>query len=235
MEHVSKPLRIFLALLAGVLIFLAGWFTSIIIPASFKFSLSYQPWFIPALKDSVIVVLSLLLIIIAGRKHLNLYGICKPKHINYLALILWGIIIGGIFGASLFILHGKNLLFIDLYDTWEKIIFAVILSSFSEEFLTRGVVQSIMMPGHKKVFTILKSGISFPIIITSLFYAFLYLPLILKYMELHVTIIILIIQFVSGIIAGQYREKSGSMLPSIIFHIIISSIVLIVGLIFFKF
>lgn len=235
MEHISKPLRVFLALLAGVLIFLIGWFTSIIIPASFKFSLSYQPWFIPALKDSVIVLLSLLLILIAGRKHLDLYGLSKPKRINYVALILWGIVIGGVFGACLFLMHGKNLLFIDLYDTWEKIIFAVLLSSFSEEFLTRGVVQSIMRPGHKKVFTILKSGISMPVLITSLFYAFLYLPLILKYMKLHVTILILIILFISGIIAGQYREKSGSMLPSIIFHIIISSVVLIVGLIFFKF
>jgi len=96
------------------------------------------------------------------------------------------------------------------------ILTVVILASICEEIFNRGLVQGFLSPLREHSFRLF--GIfSLPVTITGLLFGLGHLCL-LRAMDPRTVILIVISATALGLIAGQYREKTGSLLPAIAVH-----------------
>jgi len=96
------------------------------------------------------------------------------------------------------------------------IIAVVILASVCEEIFTRGLVQGFLSPLKESSFRLF-GLFSLPVTITGLLFGLGHLCL-LRTMEPRTVIMIVISASALGLIAGHYRQKTGSLLPAIAVH-----------------
>jgi len=154
------------------------------------------------------------------------FGFQKSKDLKFLKffLVSLGIIIGAfIFGNILF---NGILRFALGFGMPEKtfpptsiltnILTVWIWSSLCEEVLTRGLVQSLMQK-HKGLRFL---RLSLPVWISGLFFGAMHLSLLKADMDGLFVGFIVFNTTVIGILAGYYREKSGSLIPAIIVHVL---------------
>jgi len=94
-----------------------------------------------------------------------------------------------------------------------------ILASISEEIFFRGFLQSFFMPFKKYGFRVSKAYISVPVMICAVWFGLGHLSL-LRLMSPDIVIGIVLNATVLGLLAGYYREKTGSVIPAIIIHMI---------------
>jgi len=96
------------------------------------------------------------------------------------------------------------------------ILTVVILASICEEIFSRGLVQSFLSPLREHGFRLFRL-FSLPVIICALLFGLGHLCL-LRSLELRAVILIVISAMALGLIAGYYREKTGSLLPAVAVH-----------------
>ncbi len=186
------------------------------------------------------LVLSILLILAVNKGSLKKYGFNKPKDIKYLKMIFItiGITAGAfIFGMFLFmgilshIFPTENTTgFPEQKSLIEMILTVWIWSSICEEVLVRGLVQSFMQHLKSKKFL----GLSLPVLISGLFFGAMHLSLLFVGMGHWFVSSIVFFTTIIGLLAAYYREKSDSLLPPVIIHILanfVGSIPLIITMI----
>lgn len=101
-----------------------------------------------------------------------------------------------------------------LTDSWINIVVTImILASFSEELLFRGVLLRLLIAEGKSM-----KMLAVPNIIVALQFGLVHLPL-LFFMNTSSVIYIVISAFILGLLAGYYRQKSGSILTAYIIHL----------------
>lgn len=98
---------------------------------------------------------------------------------------------------------------------------AVILSiwiyaSVCEEIFTRGLLQGWLSPLARHRIRLGKWGLSVPVLASALFFAAMHLVLWPKLGP--VTLVVILLAALLGLIAGQYRQKTGSLIPAILIH-----------------
>ena len=92
----------------------------------------------------------------------------------------------------------------------------VILASVCEEIFSRGLVQGFLSPLREKSFRLF-GLFSLPVTIAGLLFGLGHFCL-LRAMEPRMVILIVLSASALGLIAGHYREKTGSLLPAIAVH-----------------
>lgn len=98
-----------------------------------------------------------------------------------------------------------------------QVLFIWIWSSLAETVLTRGLLQSYLTPlGHLKV-TLASIPISLPVLVSALFFSAMHLGLLRKFTPSFV-VAILFDTLIVGLVAAHYREKSGSLVPAVLAH-----------------
>lgn len=173
-----------------------------------------------------ILILSISTILILNNGSLKNYGFNTAKNINYfkMSLISVGIIIGStIIGAIIFMAILNNIfpnestkLLSKPNSLIELILVIWIWSSICEEVLVRGLMQSFM--NHLKNIKIVR--LSLPVIISGLFFGAMHLFHINSEMNIWYVCFMVFHTSILGILAAFYREKSESLIPSILIHII---------------
>lgn len=98
---------------------------------------------------------------------------------------------------------------------------AVILSiwiyaSLCEEIFTRGLLQSWLSPLAQHRIRLGKWALSAPVIASAIFFASMHLVLWPKLGP--VTVVVMLLAALLGLVAGYYREKTGSLLPAVLIH-----------------
>lgn len=93
----------------------------------------------------------------------------------------------------------------------------VIIASTCEEIFYRGLIYGYMAPLKKYGFNFIRAYISLPVIVCGLMFGLGHFCLIGQ-MNKIIVISIVISATLLGLIAGYYREKSGSILPAIVAH-----------------
>ena len=93
----------------------------------------------------------------------------------------------------------------------------VIIASTCEEIFYRGLIYGYLAPLKKYGFNLFRAFISLPVIVCGLMFGLGHFCLIGQ-MNKIIVISIVISATLLGLIAGYYREKSGSILPAIIAH-----------------
>jgi len=170
--------------------------------------------------------LSIITILIINKGSLSRYGFRKPESTNYLKLTLMAVgialgamIVGGVvfMGILSNVFPTENTtVFPEANSLIERIITVWIISSISEEILVRGLVQSFMDGlKQRKLF-----GLSLPVIVSGLFFGAMHLALLKAGMGHWFVGFIVFFTTSIGILAAYYREKSNSLIPPILVHVI---------------
>jgi len=172
-----------------------------------------------------ILILSIAMIWIVNKRSFKGYGFVHAKNIKYsrMFLISTGILIASmIVGGILFGGIIRNYFPTDNDQVFpnqsilQMILTVWIWSSFTEEILSRGLVQGFMNHLKDKKFL----GLSISVIVSGLFFGSLHLGLLKGGMAYWFVGMIVTNATVVGLLAAYYREKSDSVLPAIYIHIL---------------
>ncbi len=100
------------------------------------------------------------------------------------------------------------------------IIFIWIFASIREEVLTRGLLQGFLEPLRKYGLTAFGLRISLPVLVSAFVFGLMHMGLLTMGMGIYSVLYIVLFAFIVGVIAGYYREKSGSLIPAIMVHML---------------
>lgn len=184
-------------------------------------------WLSAALQSISLLIFSLLIILIIGRDNLSVYGFTIGRDIRHLKIIVFSliasvviIVVTGIIATILQALYpiGGGEHFASEYSFLETVIFVWILASISEEIFVRGLIQGYLMPLKKYRFLLFKKYISVPVVISGLFFGVMHLMLLTTGMNIYMVFAVFVSTCVLGFIAGYYREKTESIIPAIVSH-----------------
>lgn len=92
-----------------------------------------------------------------------------------------------------------------------------IYASICEEIFTRGLLQTWLSPLAKyRIRMLRKWPLSVPVLLSALFFGGMHIVLWPKLGP--ATLVVIFLATILGLIAGYYREKTGSLLPAILIH-----------------
>jgi len=219
-------LTILSTLLMGITIFLISFFLYKITLPFIKNYFEFSSYSENIILKSYILILSLLSILIINNGSLKNYGFNTAKNINYfkMSLISVGITFGAlIIGAIIFIgilnniFPTENTQFLSKPSSLIELIITIwIWSSISEEVLVRGLMQSFM--NNLKSIKVFR--LSLPVIISGLFFGSMHLSNLFLGTNVWFVCFTVFLTSIVGILAAFYREKSESLIPPILIHMI---------------
>lgn len=99
-----------------------------------------------------------------------------------------------------------------------KILTLFIFAPISEELMFRGYLQTNLVHLNNKGIYIFNIFINLSIIITAFLFGMFHFGILLKEANLPYTFSLVLYTFLLGIISGYFKEKSGSIYPSIAIH-----------------
>jgi membrane protease YdiL (CAAX protease family) len=91
-----------------------------------------------------------------------------------------------------------------------------IYASLCEEIFTRGLLQSWLSPLARHRIRLGRWALSVPVLTSALFFGAMHVVLWPKLGP--AALVVMCLAAILGLIAGQYREKTGSLLPAILIH-----------------
>ena len=184
-------------------------------PAFFGKSESSPVWQHAAITHSFMWMLSIFLIVLLSRGYLSEYGFTKGSFRLTGGIFIWIIptailsVIGFIASRSGVELKGG--LGLTLLQT---IVFVWIYATIAEEIFTRGLLQSFLFPLSRYGINISKGlRLSLPVIFSGLYFGLMHIVAIKKMGPL-----VIVLSTMLGMVAGYYREKTGSLIPALIIH-----------------
>jgi len=210
--------RIIVALILGVFVLSVSSSVSVSISKRFPGLAQSLPMGEGFIIQICFLVLSTLLILAISGGDMSRYGFKTGKNIQLPRIMILGIAVG-IAGTLLgIIIPDSNLIEPDYGSFIDLVIGIWILASIAEEVFTRGLIQGFLAPLAGFGFYLGGLRISLPVLISGLFFGLMHLGILSTGANFLPVAIIVIFAFMLGIIAGYYREKSGSLVPAIIVH-----------------
>ncbi|MBN2460157.1 MAG: CPBP family intramembrane metalloprotease [Candidatus Cloacimonetes bacterium] len=191
-------------------------------------------WISPSLwVQATLLLCSIILILIFGRGKFASYGFRGTGLIN----IIKPFFIAFLFAFVLFILNmihirvtgppqgsGKGPLSGDLI---KDIVYIWIIASMVEEIFFRGFVVTFLQDLKKQGIRLGRILLSVPVLVAALLFSLMHLCL-WDIMPHRIVYFILINTFFLGLIAGYWREKTGSLIPAYVVHLIFNVVGMII-------
>jgi membrane protease YdiL (CAAX protease family) len=220
-ESKSQVIRVIIAVLLGLLVLFASAFMAIIgsafIPESFGFLAE-----IPFLTHSGMLVLSTLIIWFLAKGKLSDYGFKKPIDVSLVRIVMLAVSVGIIVALfRLFLAGGWGGSAEDSFSI-QIIIGIWIYASIAEEVLTRGLIQGHLKPLAGKGLTVSDARISVPVLIGALFFGLMHIAMVTLGVDIVSVAATVVSAFIVGIIAGYYCEKTESLAPAILVHMLLN-------------
>jgi len=209
-QAITAIVKIIVAILLGLFVLMVG---------AFIMSLDGLPELIRS-NHTTMLFLSLLIILILSKGRISSYGFKLTRDIRLKQITLWSFGIAVVGTLLQAFIPGKGLTFLEGFSFPRVVIFIWIYASICEEVLTRGLIQGYLKPLVKYGFTIFKPRISLPVLVGALFFGSMHLALLTMGVGSFMVFTIVLLAFILGIIAGYYREKTGSIIPAIITHMV---------------
>jgi membrane protease YdiL (CAAX protease family) len=167
---------------------------------------------------TVMFILSVAAIWLLSKGRLDLYGITRGTYKFSLRIVMWVLPMAVLSLASTLASPGGRGTGGPFELTKSQIVvFVWIYASISEELLTRGLLQTLL-GGNARVGAGAPRKLSMPVILSALFFGAMHLVLIKSMGPAAVPVILLAVFL--GLVAAHYRERTGSLLPAIIVHVL---------------
>lgn len=166
---------------------------------------------------TVMLLLSLIIMWVFSKGHLELYGFTRGTYIFSPAILLWVLPTAVLTGMAAFAspVDAGNVLSSSLAGL-QHVIFVWVYASIAEELLTRGLLQTMLSTGCRT--DALTHKFSMPVVLSALFFGAMHLVLLKSMGATAVPVIILTVLL--GLVAGRYRQATGSIIPAIIVHML---------------
>lgn len=214
----SGILRIIVALFLGLLVLILS---SMVVASTNSPNLMHVGMF----------VFSFILILILSKGKISEYGFKIGENLRVKQTIIVGLIAGFIITSTTLYLPINPPPGTEDFSFIQVVILIWIFASIAEEVLSRGLVQSYLSPLGVFGFSIFGFRVSLPVLFAALFFGAMHLPLLMTGLDSFSVFSIVISAFIMGIIAGYYREKTGSIIPAIIIHMLFNITGTIIGLV----
>jgi len=95
---------------------------------------------------------------------------------------------------------------------------SIIIAPVAEELMVRGYLQTSLAHLNNKGIRLFKTYINLPVIISALLFGLAHLGILARGANFLFVFFTIIYSFFLGIISGFFKEKSGSIYPSIVIH-----------------
>jgi len=180
-----------------------------------------KPWLGPLIVHSTMLAASLLIMVVLGRGRLQDYGLRLPGEWSW----LWragGISLAvGVLGSALFrLLPSEGLPDVPGLSLAQIVLLVWVYASVGEEVLVRGLVQGFASPLGRHGIALFGIRLSLPVLTGALFFALIHIPALSPGVRPVTMTIFLLFTATAGGIAGWFRERTGSLLPAIVVHMI---------------
>jgi len=207
--------KVLLRIAAALLMGLAISIVSLKAPGVFQLTEASPPWLGAFVTHSVMWILSVLVILVLLRGRLRDYGFTKGEFRLTPGILLWVIPMAVLSVIGFFATRGGAEVKGGLgLSPLQSIIFVWFYASTCEEIFTRGLLQSYLSPLTRYGIQLSrKLRLSLPVLFSGLYFGLMHIVAIDKMGPP----VIVLTSFL-GIVAGYYREKTGSLIPAIIIH-----------------
>ncbi|MCP4582751.1 MAG: CPBP family intramembrane metalloprotease [candidate division Zixibacteria bacterium] len=216
-----------LRIIGRILITLLVAMAIIIIASAIMMSLSEaslllekNSWLMGFIPHTAMLVLSTLILLMLGKGNLGQYGYKLPSDFSFTKIVMLPLVFGVAANIILAYLPKTDSFLPEGYSFPQIIIFIWLYASVCEEIYTRGLIQGMLSPLAQHGLTILKTRVSLPVIIGAAFFSLMHLMAFATTMPSVTLIFFLLVAFLLGVLAGNQLEKTGSLIPAIIIHII---------------
>jgi len=213
MKIENAALRILIAFAMGLVI------SAVALKLTGVFAISEDSFFpSSSVTHTIMWFLSTLIILILTKGEIAEYGFTKGSYRLSPTILLWAVptavvsILGFISSRP-----GGDAEGILELSKLQDIVFAWVYASISEEVFTRGLLQGFLSPLKKFGFHVFRKWrLSLPVLFSGLYFGFMHIVLIGKFGP--AVLFVIVSASLLGIVAGYYREKTGSLIPAIIIH-----------------
>ena len=212
MMRKNGPLRALLALLVAGAVTFVSLYAGRILP-------DWEGGFLPDsfLTHSLMLLLSLALARIFSKGRLSLFGLTRGTYRFSPKILLWALptAVFSVLSTLGPEAGGEGGVVGDLSRP-QIILFVWIYASVCEEVLTRGLLQTLLyQEGKPAEGTRRLSG---PVILSGLFFGAMHLVLVSSMGPAAAPVIVL--ATLLGLLAGSYRQKTGSLIPAVLVHML---------------
>ena len=174
------------------------------------------------------LILSLLAIMIFGKRKFSDYGFCWPRleestskgKFRWVLISLTAPLLGIAATVSILGLGGSGNPLVRQLTLPQIVLIVWIFSSTIEEIFTRGFLQ-----GHLSILSgrYLKLGlfrIELPVLISALFFACMHFVLFFSGVDAITMVVVFLFTLFIGLMAGHLRARTGSLIPAITVHML---------------
>jgi membrane protease YdiL (CAAX protease family) len=169
---------------------------------------------------SGMLILSVIIGYFLTKGNLSEYGFKKPSELNLAKVILIGLGLGVIVAVARILISGGAVDTFEDYISIEIILGVWVYASIAEEVLTRGLIQGYLNTYSKSGIQIANVYLSMPVIVGAFFFGFMHLATLTLGLDFITVLATIISAIILGIIAGYYCEKTGSLIPAILLHML---------------
>ena len=177
-------------------------------------------WSVNSISFATLMIISILIMLILSKGQISDFGFKIIRNIQIKRISILGFGIGAVFALVGFILPIEANPASAYFSFLQTVIFVWIYASISEEVLVRGLLQSYLTPLIKYGFVVFELRVSLPVLVSAIVFALLHMGLLSMGMNIYSVLYIVLFAFLIGIIAAYYREKTGSLIPAIVVHIL---------------
>ena len=209
--------RIIVAFLLGIIL--------LMIESSLGVMLSKLPdspladlWIANSVSLVVGLALAISLMLLLGRGKLAAFGFTIKLNFPVVHVIGWGLGVGILGNLVGLLVPGEGLPFMKEYSLAQMVVFTWIYRSIYEEIICRGFVQGFLLPYVNRGFHTFGVWLSLPVTAAALFFGLMHLMLLTMGVGISTVVSIALFGTILGLIAGYYREKSGSLIPAMLVH-----------------
>ena len=198
--------------------------------AAFSSVLASAAWWVkPLIRQSIGITITLILMIVINRGiDFHKYGFRFSGNLNIWKSIIYApllfvlsLIIGGIFAGLITALAGPTATYdFGNMNLLQTIIKVWILASICEEIIFRGLILTYLSTRIYTSFSIFRIRITHATLVAAIFFSLAHFMLLLKGAGGAQMAFIAVMTFILGIGAGYFREKTGSLVPAIIIHML---------------
>ena len=209
--------RIIVALLLGIVVLIVASVIMMSLPNPPQLLEKY-PWLMGFIPHTSMLLISTLILLIIGKGNLGQYGYKLPVNFKLLQVVILPLALGIISNIVLSSMPSHESFTPKEYSFSHIVIFIWLYASICEEIYTRGLIQGYLEPLAGGAITIMKIRLSLPIIIGALHFSLIHLMAFAATLNPLTMVVFLIVAFILGLIAGYQLEKTGSLIPAMIVH-----------------
>ncbi|MBD3335835.1 MAG: CPBP family intramembrane metalloprotease [Candidatus Eisenbacteria bacterium] len=214
-----KWLRLPLGLLLVGIVFAGGGAISQAVSRIISNDLAMKGWLSTTIFQLSMGFIAVVIMLILGRGRLKGFGFSRGTHFPLFKVLLLVLVVEVLVSVVFipFPTPGESHFATD-FSFWQIVVGIWIVASTMEEVVDRGLFQSFLAPLAGCRLSLPRVTLSLPVIAGAIVFSASHIPLLMMGIDPTLGTQILVSTFALGLIAGYFREATGSLLPAIVAH-----------------